>query len=408
MECMESLIDGEFFRLIDKVAEDLRKYKGTVTIVHHNDADGICSAAILLKLFELLDCESELICIEKVHPKIVEKIHEDKEDEIVIYTDLGGLAAEIIDKINAGRCKVYIIDHHPAKSIESEHVFVLDPELAGISGDIFISASTLNYVFCCRISEEMRKYAYLAVIGSVGDYHDRTGGVLGFDRFALDDALHQGLVKIKIEGVRERYYIKFFDEFADVIAKRLTTLGACGYEYKGYADGIKACIKGFDDKILKKVKKLEDMRVEKFKKAIERLINGELKYGRHIQWFHVHDDFSPMGVKAVGEFCQLIKDMSFIDENKYLIGFQNMPDYIPDIGKIELNAVKMSGRVPIPLERKILRGDAPGLDYLVPKASEVVNGFADATHRLAAATVIEKGKEEEFIKAFDSLIQIKS
>ncbi len=405
---MEALINGEFFKLVDRVAEDLKNYRGTVTIVHHNDADGICSAAILLKLFELLDCETEFVCIEKVHPKIVEKIHNGREGEIIIYTDLGGLAAEMIDQINSGRCKVYIIDHHPAKGIESEHVFVLDPELAGISGDIFISASTLNYIFCCRISDEMKKYAYLAVIGSVGDYHDRTGGVLGFDRFALDDAIHQGLVKIKIEGVKERYYVEFFEQYADVIAMRLTTLGAIGYEERKYRDGIKACIEGFDEKTIKDVERLEKMRIERFEKEIEKLKDGGLKFGRHVQWFHVYDDFSPMGVKAVGEFCQLIKDMSFVDENKYLIGFQNMPNFIPDLGKIELNAVKMSGRAPIPLERKILSGKAPGLNYLIPKASEVVGGFADATHRIAAATVIERGKEEEFVKAFDKLVQIKS
>ncbi len=402
---MEEFLNKEFFDWVEKTAETIRSCKGDkITIVHHNDADGLCSAALLSKACEYCGFEADLICIEKVHPTIIERIHA-KEDGVIIYTDLAGLAAEIIDKINAGRHKVFIIDHHPAKAIKSDHVHVLDPELAGISGDIFVSASTLNYIFFRTLAgEDAIKYAYLAVLGSVGDYHDRSGGVLGLDRFALDEAVENGQVKVKIEGMRERYYVMFFGEYADVIARYLTTLGAVGYEEKGYKLGMRACFEGFDEEILEKARKLEEMKVQKFNEMIESLKNGELKFGRHVQWFHVGDRFSPMGVKAVGEFCQQIKDMSFIKDSKYLIGFQNMPREIPDLGELDWNVVKMSGRAPTSLERKIIRGDALGLDVLVPKASEAVGGFADATHKIAAATVIDKGKEEEFIEAFERLV----
>jgi hypothetical protein len=402
---MEEFINGEFFEWVDRTAEKLRSFVGErVTVVHHNDADGICSGAILSRLCEFLGYEAELICIEKVYPAVVEKIHEGREGGVIIYTDLGGLAAEMIEKIDEGRNIVFIIDHHPAKSIESDHVFVLDPELAGISGDIFVSASTLNYIFCKRIRQDMCRYAYLAVVGSVGDYHDRSGGILGFDRFALDDAIHMGQVKVKIEGTRERYYIEFFGEYAGDVARRLTNLGAVGYERRGYRRGVKACLEGFDDETLREAEELEELKTEKFREAIEYLKDEGLNQGKHVQWFHLHDMFSPMGVKAVGEFCQLIKDMTFVDENKYLIGFQNIPKEIPDLGKIEWKAVKMSGRVPIPLERKIFHGYAPGLDVLVPEASEAVGGFADATHKIAAATVIDMGKEEKFVEAFEELV----
>ncbi len=403
---MEEFLNREFFEWVDRTAEKLRNSIGErVTIVHHNDADGICSGAILSKLCESLGFEADLVCIEKVFPAVVRKIHERQEGGVIIYTDLGGLAAEMIERIDGGRNVVFIIDHHPAKSIESDHVFVLDPELAGISGDIFVSASTLNYIFCRRIRREMCEYAYLAVLGSVGDYHDRSGGVLGFDRFALDEAIHMGQVKVEIKGTKERYYIEFFGEYADDVARRLTNLGAVGYESMGYRKGVKACFEGFDDETLREAEGLETLKMEKFKEAIEHLKNGGLSRGRHVQWFHLHDMFSPMGVKAVGEFCQLIKDMTFVDENKYLIGFQNIPKEIPDLGEIDWNAVKMSGRVPTPLERKIFHGQAPGLDFLVPKASEAVGGFADATHKIAAATVIDRGREEEFVEAFERLVE---
>ncbi len=404
---MEEFLNREFFDWVENVADEIRSHEGErVTIVHHNDADGICSAAILSRVCEFCGfSSSKFICVEKIHPAVVARIHEIA-DDLIIYTDLAGLAAELIDKINAGRKLVYIIDHHPAKKVESSTVKILDPELAGISGDIFVSASTLNYIFFRALAgDEAINYAYLAVIGSVGDYHDRSGGVLGLDRFALDEATDSGQVKIKIEGMRERYYVEKYGEYADVIANYFTTLGAVGYEERGYELAREACFDGLSDELLKKVEKLRELREEKFSEMMERLKSGELRRSRYVQWFSVGESFSPMGVKAIGEFCQLIKDMSFVDDNKYLIGFQDMPKYIPDLGEMTWNAVKVSGRCPTSLERKIFRGEMPGYDILIPKASELVGGFADATHKIAAATVIDKGKEEKFVEAMEKVIE---
>jgi hypothetical protein len=403
---MEELLNREFFEAVQEVAKRIKSYCGEeIIVVHHNDADGLTSGAILSHFCDFFQKKIERICIEKVHPRIVEMIHEGEEGKIIFYTDLAGLAAEIIDRIDGGKNQVIIIDHHPAKAIESENVLVFDSELTGISGDLFTSASTLNYFVTSSISEEMKKFAYLAVVGAVGDYHDRSGGVLGLDRIALDDAMHAGEVKIKIEEARERYYIEFFEEFADVIARRLTNLGAIGYESGDYRLGVKACIKGFDEKTVRQAEKLEKLKKEKFSRAIEKLKEGELHQGRYTQWFDLRDTFSPMGVKAVGEFMQLTKDMVVFDEKKYIVGFQQMPELIPDLGKIELNASKMSGRTPVPLERKIMLGEAPGFDYLVPKASEAIGAFADATHRIAAATILERGREVEFVGVFELLVE---
>ncbi len=403
---MEDLFNKEFFDGVEQVAKKIEDYaEDDITVIHHNDADGLTSGAIISNFCNCINKKVERICIEKVHPKIIEKIHERKEGKIIFYTDLAGLAADIIDKIDAGRNEVIIVDHHPAKAIDSENVMVFDSELIGISGDLFTSASTLNYIIAKTITDEMKKYAYLAVVGAVGDYHDRSGGVLGLDRLALDEAVHMGQVRIKIEKTRERYYIEFFEEFADVVARRLTTLGAIGYEEGGYKRGVKVCLEGFDEKTIKESEKLEELKHERFNEAIEGLRSGGLIQEKSIQWFHLYDSFSPMGVKAVGEFMQLTKDMTVFDENKYIIGFQNMPDFIPDLGKLDLNAVKMSGRTPVPLEGKIIKGEAPGLDYLVPKASEITGAFADATHKIAAATVLEKGSEEEFVRVFENLVE---
>ncbi len=402
---MEYIVSERFYDEVDKAVnvflkeEDGRK----ITVIHHNDADGICSAVLQKVMLEELNVEYEFICVEKVYPEIIQKIHSERHG-IFIYTDLGGLASRIIAKETRDGCHSFIIDHHPAKDVDGNNITILDPELAGISGDIFISASTLNYIFAQRVTEKIKDYAYIALLGAVGDYHDRYGGVLGFDRYVLSECVSLGQVEIRIEGMKERYYIKKFGEYADPFSRRLTTLGSVGYLKKGYMDGMRACFEGFDSKTMRKVKKLEEIKQKKFQREIERLSNG-LNETEKVQWFNVENRFSPMGVKTIGEFCQQIKDMSFTKPLKYLIGFQDIPDVIPDLGKLSWKGVKVSARAPSTLERMILNGKVPGYDFLIPKASELVGGYADATHKIAAATVIDKGKEEDFVYAIEEVLK---
>lgn len=406
---MDYIVDERFNRLIDEVAEKFLKNENgdPITVIHHNDADGICSASILKAMLEGIDTDFELICVEKVYPAVIEKIHENREG-IFIYTDLGGLASHVIERYTDKDSVSFIIDHHPAKLADGERVYILDPELAGVSGDVFISASTLNYLFAKRVWPEIENYAYIALLGAVGDYHDRYGGVLGFDRYVLNEAVRTGQVTIRLEGVKEKYMIEKFGEPADVIARRLTILGAVGYLEKGYRDGVNVCFNGFNQKILDRVERLEKMKEEKFRKEIERLMDEGMNETEHIQWFSVGDRFDPMGVKTIGEFCQAIKDMTFIKSTKYIIGFQNIPPLIPDVGRIDWRGVKVSGRTPSTLERQILNGRMLGFDVLIPRASEIVGGYADATHKIAAATVIDLGKEEEFISAMEEVLKNES
>lgn len=403
---MEYIVSKRFYDEVDKsVKAFLKEEDGRkITVIHHNDADGICSAVLHKVMLEELSVDHEFICVEKVYPEIIEKIHSER-NGIFIYTDLGGLASGIIAEKTTDDCHSFIIDHHPARDVKGENVTILDPELAGVSGDMFISASTLNYIFAQRVTEKIKDYAYVALLGAVGDYHDRYGGVLGFDRYVLDECVSLEQVEIRIEGAKERYYVKKFGEYADIFSKRLTTLGSVGYLKKGYLDGVRACFDGFDERMMRKVDKLEEVKHRKFREEIERLGSEGLNETEKVQWFSVENRFSPMGVKTIGEFCQQIKDMSFVNPLKYLIGFQDIPDVIPDLGKLTWDGVKVSARAPSTVERMILNGKIPGYDYLIPKASEIVGGYADATHKVAAATVIDKGKEEEFVNAMEEVLK---
>jgi hypothetical protein len=142
-----------------------------------------------------------------------------------------------------------------------------------------------------------------------------------------------------------------------------------------------------------------------FDTEILRLEQGGLKQTSHIQWFHVHDRFKPMGVKMIGAFCEANKNAGFFDPDKYIAGFQLIPDEIPRYGHLPLQAVNISMRAPAPLEDRIKKRTARGLNTFLPEATDRLGGFSDACHRLAAATMIAIGKEKSLIREMNKILR---
>ena len=99
-----------------------------------------------------------------------------------------------------------------------------------------------------------------------------------------------------------------------------------------------------------------------------------------------------------------IRDAGFMSNEKYITGFQDMPTEIPGLGTFEWDLVKVSMRVPTPLGQRIIDGDMPGLDWLLPEAALKIGGSIDACHGYAAAALIPRGKEEELIALMDALL----
>ena len=51
----------------------------SVQIFHHNDADGLCSGAILTRAFERQGFEVRRFCLEKPYPGVLKKIYARKD-----------------------------------------------------------------------------------------------------------------------------------------------------------------------------------------------------------------------------------------------------------------------------------------------------------------------------------------
>ena len=398
----------DFLKEIRKGIRLMRAAGSEVALVHHNDADGLTSAAIMQTALARAGFSVHRICIERVHPPIVARIHE-QFPMTIFYVDLGGQAAPAISDANQGKRTTLILDHHHPNKPTDSKVLNMATEFFGLSGDMAISASTAAYFFALEMDAANRDLAYIAVLGAVGDEHDREGSLIEENREALMDAVEQGHVKFySQEKGKETYSLIRFGGavLMTPLSIAVTTLGGVGYYSDGPDLGVRVCLEGLFPEAERRLEELRQIQKNAYQKTSERLMRDGFWETEHIQWFTVGDDFAPMGVKVIGEYCGEIRNQSFVNPEKYLVGFQNMASEIPGVGSFDWAQTKASMRVSTPLEHKILNDQSmPSLAYLVPEAAKQVGGSIDACHASTAATIVNIGQEEALVMAMEKLAQ---
>jgi hypothetical protein len=376
-----------------------------VQLFHHNDSDGLSSGAILTRAFERAGFAIKRHCLEKPYPALLQKVYA-QEGGIIVFADFAGRIAPILSDLNRGRNLTLILDHHVAQASTDPKVHNLDPCLYGLKGDRDISGSTTCYLFACTLDPANDDLAYLAAIGAVGDEFFVDGCLVSENRDVALQAVKQGKMEIKDQDVGERYYLNTprgqvpCDEFGAY----LDTLGAAGYYQNGPDMGIKVCLEGTTAESDRMLEKLKSVQAKAFEAELKRIQSGALIKTDHIQWFQVENRFKPMGVKMIGVFCYAIKDLEFVDADKYVAGFQIIPDEIPGFGPIGMKDVKISMRVSATMEADIRAGRTMGLDVLLPEATNKLGGFSDACHTLAAATTVAIGKEAQLIEEMERIL----
>ena len=377
----------------------------TVQVFHHNDADGLTSGAILTRAFERQGYKVQRFCLEKPYPAVLKKVYE-QEGKLLIFADFAGRIAPLLSDLNRGRNLTLILDHHVAEASTDSRVINLDPDLFGLKGDRDISGSTTCYLFARTMDPVNRDLAQTAAIGAVADGFFVDGQLVSQNREAALEAVQQGKMEIRKNKIGEQYLLKSSKGEIPVIefGDYLDVLGGVGYYQKGPDLGVKVCLEGVSPESDRRVKELKAIRTKIFNDEIARLQSGEMKQAPHIQWFQVEKRFFPMGVKMIGAFCDAIKDTNLIDPQKYLAGFQVIPDEIPGFGTIAFNEVKISMRAAHDLEEKIRAGKAMGLNIFLPEATTRLGGFSDACHSLTAATTVAIGKEEKLIEEMEKIL----
>ena len=378
----------------------------TVQVFHHNDSDGLTSGAILTRAFERQGFKVQRFCLEKPYPALLRKIY-DQEGRILIFADFAGRIAPLLSELNRGRNLTLILDHHVAEPSTDPRVLNLDPDLFGLKGDRDISASTTCYLFALTMDSVNRDMANIATVGAVGDGFFVDGQLVSQNRAAAMEAVHQGLIEIrKLETGESYQFIGLKGQITCTeLGDYLDILGGVGYYQKGPDMGVRVCLEGVSPESDRMVEELKAIRTKVFNDEITRLQAGAMKKTSHIQWFHVERRFFPMGVKMIGAFCDAIKNTNDIDPQKYIAGFQIIPDEIPGFDTIRFNEVKISMRVSPYMEGEIREGRAMGLNILLTEATNRLGGFSDACHSLTAATTVAIGKESQLIDEMEKIIQ---
>ena len=396
-----------FIDAMELAIQEVRQWpEKTVQLFHHNDSDGLSSGAILSRAFERQGYKVQRFCLEKPYPAVLRKVYE-QEGGILVFADFAGRIAPLLSELNKGRNLTLILDHHVAEASTDPRVHNLDPDLHGLKGDRDISGSTTCYLFALTMDSANCDMAHIATIGAVGDGFFVDGRLVSQNREAATKAVQLGKIEIREHVNGEQYFLISSKGPINCIevGDYLDLLGGVGYYQNGPDMGVKVCLDGFSSMSDQMVEGLQAIRSKIFTEQITRLKSGELKQAPHIQWFQVEKRFFPMGVKMIGAFCDAIRDTDLIDPQKYLAGFQVIPDEIPGFEAIKFNEVKVSMRVSPFMEGEIRAARAMGLNILLPEATERLGGFSDACHSLTAATTVAIGKEEKLIQEMEHIIE---
>jgi len=386
---------GDFKSKANQAITELKAIKPKeAIIVHHDDADGLCSAAITKKTLEREGIKVKTFCLEKVYTEVIGDVHS-KSGQTIFYVDIGSAHADLISEYNKSRNLTVILDHHDPKPSKDPKVLDLNLEHYGFRGETDFSGATCCYLFAKALSESNVDLSYLVLVGSC----EIPDGFMGINKIVLEEALKNGVIRQKGKS----YEITKLKMRVDAFFSKLQILGAVGYYDGGPEIGINACLEGLSKEAEEKVNVLEARRKEANRRVLGRLYRERLKETEHIQWFDAGDMYAGMGTKVIGQFCSFLSYQArLIRPDKYILGFVNVPPEIPGWGKLKEKFVKASVRVPKTMQSLIDSGKMLGAVNLLDKASEGF-GIADG-HQYAASVIVPVDQKQKLVQNAEQII----
>lgn len=191
-----------FFRSAEKVrklaelalsvSRVIDKEQGKIQIVSHYDADGIASAALLVKTMDILRKEYGLLFVKQLDADSITELSRRNAD-LWIFSDVGSGDLERLSSSLKGN--IIVVDHHQfPDSSHSSRVWHLNPYLVGIDGNQEVSSAGMTYILCRSLTRLIHPYVELALVGACGDMQ-RRNGFQGVNKLLLEDAELQGRIK---------------------------------------------------------------------------------------------------------------------------------------------------------------------------------------------------------------------
>jgi single-stranded-DNA-specific exonuclease len=234
-----------------------------IRVISHYDADGITSAAIICNALHREGYGFHATLMRNPFNKGLERVSKE-DNELIIFLDMGSGQIETIEKMG---CKTIIIDHHQyLKKKTSDDVLQINANLCEINGNYEACGATLAYSLVKSLNSKNIDLVPFAIAGIIGD-KQYIGGIRGYNKTILDEALSNGLIKENIEI--KLYGDSLFDALYYSIDPYYTGLS-------GNEEGIKEL---FELLNLNKDVKIEDIDIDKKKQLQSFLMLKLIKNG---------------------------------------------------------------------------------------------------------------------------------
>jgi len=304
-----------FLDAVKKAADEFKKIEGPIRIISHLDADGITSAAILIKALQREKKNFAVSILKHLNKQDLEEINRE-EYETLVFCDMGSGYLKLINEIIKNK-KVFILDHHQIEKVRT-NFFHVNPLFYNVDGATEISGAGVVYFFAKALNEKNKDLAYLAVIGAVGDVQENNGFV-GLNKEILKDALNEIkiITGLRMFGAQTRYLHKLLEYSTDPYIP-----GVSGNEFGAikFLDDIG--IKWREDGNFKKLINLNKEEIKKLTSAIivKRVNNGESEEGvlGPVYLINGEEDESP--TRDAREFATLLNSCGRLNKPSLGIG----------------------------------------------------------------------------------------
>ena len=191
---------NEFKIKLEEAATTFRTIQKTETIrvVSHLDADGICSAALIINALKRENYKYSLSIVRQLSEDVVEEL-KTEDYNTFIFTDLGSGQYDLIKKY-LGEKTILILDHHPfdisVMDNIPENITMVNPHLCNIDGSSDISGSGVVYLFAVALNKKNKSMAHVAIIGAIGDIQENDG-FTGPNKIILQTAIDENKIKVE-------------------------------------------------------------------------------------------------------------------------------------------------------------------------------------------------------------------
>ncbi len=159
-------------------------------IVSLLDADGIASAAILVKLLNKLDYLYNISFAQHLTASKIKELAAEPHKQLILC----GLGSRHIGLLENLDKSILVLDHHtPTKTATKDNITLVNPHCANIDGGQEISSAGITYYLAKTLDQEHENLAHLALIGALKEEQDFNKGI---NKQILDIALERKIIKI--------------------------------------------------------------------------------------------------------------------------------------------------------------------------------------------------------------------